>query len=58
MNLTWCSRDTFLEMFLIQAECDKQANQVVDQFIKKRQFKEKVDIDLTQFLGEIKELAI
>lgn len=43
-----------MEMFLIQAECDKQANQVVDQFIKKRQFKEKVDIDLTQFLGEIK----
>lgn len=25
-----------------QAECDKQANQVVDEFTKKRQFKEKV----------------
>ena len=27
---------------IFQAECDKQANQIVDQFLKKRQFKEKV----------------
>ncbi|XP_068722014.1 conserved oligomeric Golgi complex subunit 4-like isoform X2 [Montipora capricornis] len=31
----------FILLQPIQAECDKQANQVVDQFIKKRQFKEK-----------------
>lgn len=27
---------------VFQAECDRQANQIVDQFLKKRQFKEKV----------------
>ncbi|KAM7432750.1 Golgi transport complex subunit 4 [Porites harrisoni] len=31
----------FILLQSMQAECDKQANQIVDQFLKKRQFKEK-----------------
>ena len=34
---------------IFQAECDKQANQIVDQFLKKRQFKEKVPEILDDF---------
>lgn len=34
-----------------QAECDKQVNQVVDQFMKKRQFTEKVPIKWKNFIS-------
>ena len=38
-----CNFRNFTVIIVIfQAECDKQANQIVDQFLKKRQFKEKV----------------
>lgn len=35
-------RNFMVIIVIFQAECDKQANQIVDQFLKKRQFKEKV----------------
>ena len=48
-------RNFMVIIVIFQAECDKQANQIVDQFLKKRQFKEKVPEIMNDFLIYVNE---